>query len=132
MFTIQQIEAAHSKVKSGADFPKYIQDIKQLGVVSFETYVIDSHTEYFGQNDYQTKSQAQYKDLIIADKSNKNSFLKYLKTHQQGETDYLTFCGHCAETGVEKWIVSIDKMTCIYYDKAGNELLAEAIPVFNN
>jgi len=132
MFTIQQIDDAHSKVKSGADFPKYIQDIKQLGVVSFETYVFDSHTEYFGKNSYQIKSQAQYNDLIIADKSDKIRFLEYLKTHQQGQTDYLAFCGHCAQTGVEKWIVSIDKMTCTYYDKAGNELLAEAIPALNN
>lgn len=29
MFTITQIENAHSKVKSGADFPKYIQDLKK-------------------------------------------------------------------------------------------------------
>jgi uncharacterized protein YbcV (DUF1398 family) len=132
MFTIQQIEDAHSKVKSGADFPKYIQDIKQLGVMCFETYVFDCHTTYFGQNDFQTKSQAQYNDLIIADKSDKNRFLQYLKIHQQGETNYLTFCGHCAETGVEKWIVDIDKLTCVYYDKAGNELLAEVIPTYNN
>ena len=32
MFTIQQIKDAHSKVKSGADFPKYMQDIIALGV----------------------------------------------------------------------------------------------------
>jgi hypothetical protein len=30
MFTIEQIDQAHSKVKSGADFPKYIQDLKNL------------------------------------------------------------------------------------------------------
>lgn len=27
MFTVEQIENAHKKVKSGADFPKYIQGI---------------------------------------------------------------------------------------------------------
>ena len=32
MFTIQQIKDAHSKVKSGADFPQYMQDIIALGV----------------------------------------------------------------------------------------------------
>ena len=36
MFTVEQIQEAHSKVKSGADFPKYIQDIKKLGVDAFE------------------------------------------------------------------------------------------------
>ena len=56
MFTIEQIKAAHSKVKSGADFPGYIQDIKRLGVNAFETWVIDSHTEYFGKDGYHIRS----------------------------------------------------------------------------
>ena len=50
MFTVEQIESAHEKVKSGADFPNYIQEIKKLGVLSFETWVFDGHTEYFGKN----------------------------------------------------------------------------------
>lgn len=37
MFTIEEIEKAHEKVQSGVDFPLYIQEIKQLGVISFET-----------------------------------------------------------------------------------------------
>ena len=52
MFTVEQIKEAHSKVKSGADFPKYIQDIKQLGVTAFKTWVVDSQTEYFGKNHF--------------------------------------------------------------------------------
>ena len=46
MFTVTQIEEAHSKVKSGADFPKYIQEIKSFGVLGFTTWVKDSHTDY--------------------------------------------------------------------------------------
>ena len=128
MFTVEQIKTAHSKVKSGADFPKYIQEIKQLGVTAFETWVSDSHTEYFGKNDFQTKSEAKYNDLLIADTSDKEKFVQYLKIHQQGATDYLTFCQHCAATGIEKWFVSLDAMTCTYYDKAGNEILVEIVP----
>ncbi len=33
MFTAQQM-AAHAKVKTGADFPAYVQEIKQLGLWS--------------------------------------------------------------------------------------------------
>ena len=128
MFTVEQIKAAHSKVKSGADFPKYIRDIKLLGVTAYETWVADSHTEYFGKGDYQTKSNPMYQDLVIADASNKKKFSHCLKIHQQGKTDYLTFCNHCAETGIEKWFVHLDAMTCTYYDKAGKEVLVEQIP----
>lgn len=128
MFTVEQIELAHTHVKSGADFPKYIQQIKQMGVVAFETFVIDSHTEYYGNNNYQVKSQPKHKSLTIVDKSSNEKFIQYLKLHQRGETDYFTFCHHCAETGVEKWIVLLDEMTCTYYDKFGNKLLVEKIP----
>lgn len=51
MFILEQIKTAHSKVKSGADFPKCIQDLKQLGVAYYETYVEDGHTDYYDLNE---------------------------------------------------------------------------------
>ena len=100
MLTLEQIKNAHSHVKSGADFPKYIQAIKQLGVHAFETWVIDSLTVYFGNDGYQTKSEHMYENLEIANNSDKEKFSHYLKIHQQGQTEYFTFCRHCAETGI--------------------------------
>lgn len=128
MFTLQQIEDAHKKVKSGADFPKYIQEIKEMGVIAFETWVKDSHTEYFGENNFTTKSNPKYEDLEISEVTDAEKFRIQLKAHQKGETDYYTFCKDCAETGIEKWIVDLHKMTCIYYDQSGNEILVEEIP----
>lgn len=128
MFTIEKIEKALSKVESGADFPKYIREIKGMGVTRFDTWVADSHTDYFSENGFQTKSNPQYDAMPIADKSYKDRFVNDLKTHQQGETDYLTFCKDCAETGIEKWVMDLDKMTCTYYDKAENEILIEKVP----
>jgi len=128
MFTVDQITAAHSKVKSGSDFPGYMQEIIKLGVTGFETYVTDGHTDYYGKEGYSTSSVGKYEKLLIEDACNIAQFMVDLKAHQQGKTDYKTFCADCAKSGVEKWAVSTDKMTCIYYDKAGNEVLVEVIP----
>lgn len=128
MFTVEQIEQAHKKVKSGAEFPNYIREIKEMGVIAFETWVFDSHTNYFGNDNYQSSSRPKYEELSISGQTNREAFIQYLKIHQKGETDYFTFCRHCAETGIEKWIVDLDRMTCTYYDKAGNEILVEKIP----
>ncbi|HRG38738.1 MAG TPA: DUF1398 family protein [Bacteroidia bacterium] len=128
MFTLEQIKAAHAKVKSGADFPAYIQDIIKLGVTSYDTYVTDGHVDYKGIENHKLTASAKYEELIIAEISNKEQFLKDLKAHQQGKTDYPTFCKDCAKSGVYKWEVRMDTMTCTYYDKAGNELLVEVIP----
>jgi len=128
MFTVAAIEQAHDKVKSGADFPKYIQEIKAMGVLSFETWMKDSHTDYRGANGFHTSSAPQYEALTISEATNKDRFTNQLKTHQQGGTDYYTFCKDCAETGIEKWIVDLEKMTCTYFDSAGHEILVEQIP----
>ncbi len=128
MFTIEQVKAAHSKVKSGADFPNYVQEIIKLGVTAYENYVTDGHTDYCGSNNYSVSSPAKYAALIIADESNTALFKQELKAHQRGETDYMAFCKISADTGVEKWIVNMAAMTCTYFDKAGNEMLVEVIP----
>lgn len=128
MFTLEQIKEAHSKVKSGADFPRYIQDLIKIGVVSYESFVIDGHVVYHGNNNYTVSAPPKYNELAISEKSNKEQFQQDLKAHQQGKTDYPTFCNDCAKSGINKWIVNMNKMTCTYYDRSLNELLMEAIP----
>jgi uncharacterized protein YbcV (DUF1398 family) len=127
-FTIAQIEQEHEKVKTGADFPQYIQTIKKLGVAEFVTYVSDSHTQYFGDNGHQLRSKPQYEPLVVAAVSHKKQFAKYLKMHQAGQTDYFSFCRHCAETGLDRWIVNLSLMTCSYYDQKHQLILTESIP----
>ncbi|MNJ98298.1 hypothetical protein D3C87_160610 [compost metagenome] len=127
-FTIAQIEQEHEKVKSGADFPQYIQAIKKLGVEEFVTYVSDNHTQYFGSNGYQLSSKAKYEPLVVAAVSHKKKFTKSLKMHQAGQTDYFSFCRHCAETGIDRWVVNLSLMSCTYYDQKDQLILTESIP----
>lgn len=128
MFSIEEIKTAHSKVKSGADFPAYIQELKKLGVISYETFVSDLHTDYYGKNNFIVSTPPNENVLSITEASNSDQFKADLKAHQQGKTDFPTFRNDCAKSGVEKWITSINKMTCTYYDKNGNIVLEEKIP----
>lgn len=128
MFTLEQIKAAHAKVQSGADFPQYIQDLKNLGVRNYVTFVSDGHADYNGENGVSVSSDSKYELMSIASDANIELFKKYLKDHQAGQSDYLTFCEQSARTGVEKWVVDVGEMTCTYYDLRGGELLEERIP----
>lgn len=128
MFTLEQIKAAHAKVKSGADFPNYVQDLIQLGVIYYETYVIDGHTEYYGIAGYKVTSGPVYDNLIIVAESDRISFQNDLKAHQRGLTNYMAFCNDCARSGIAKWTMDMKQKTCIYYDLSGNEMLMEKIP----
>ncbi len=127
MFTAEDVKAAHSKVKSGADFPAYIQEIKSMGVTHYECYVSDGHTDYHGEN-HTAQVAPKYPEIKIADTVNLDTFIRELKAHQQGQTDYMTFIKMCAETGITKWIIDISAMTCTYYDNEGKKVLEETIP----
>lgn len=128
MFTTAQIKKAHSKVKSGADFPAYIQEIKALGVAHYETFVSQGNTNFYDIYNNKVSGEAKYDALAIAETTDKEQFITDLQAHQQGKTTFLTFCDDCAKSGIEKWVVRMDTMTCTYFDKSGNVILVEAIP----
>jgi uncharacterized protein YbcV (DUF1398 family) len=129
MFTIDQIKQAHSKVKSGADFPTYVQELKKLGVISYDNYLADGHTDYSGADNFRVTGTAKYPAMEISDSRSKEKLTHTLEIHQQGGTDYPTFCRQAAEAGVEKWTVHITNLTCTYYDKEVEAMLVEAIPL---
>lgn len=127
MFTIAQIKLAHAKVKSGADFPAYISEIKALGVAGYDNFVSDGANVYFGAG-IQVSSDPKYDSLTISANPSVDALKSALKIHQEGQTDYLTFCRQSADAGVEKWTVDILTMTCSYFDRNGNVMVVEVIP----
>jgi uncharacterized protein YbcV (DUF1398 family) len=127
-FTLEELLAAHAKVKTGADFPKYIKEIKLLGLVTYEYMVEDGSVTYLGHNGYQVKSRAKYTPLKISKAANADLLKHTITIHQQGKTDFKTFCNAAAEAGVEKWIIDTQNMFCNYVDLEGNLMVAEPIP----
>ena len=124
MFTLTDIQRAHAKVKSGADFPAYAKEIHMMGVTAYDTFVSDGHAVYLG-NDEPITSPAKYETLEITTQSNKENFIERLQIHQSGGTNYMTFCQDCAENGVEKWTLDLVARTCTYYDRTGNIMIIE-------
>ena len=127
MFTLKAIEEAHSRVKTGADFPEFIKELKALGIIMFDTMVTDSVTVYFGLNNFVLQSAPKYESLKISRNLNKSIFTKQLQLHQQGATDYFTFCEDCAQNGILKWRMNLIDHTCTYFDVNESVVLVEHI-----
>jgi uncharacterized protein YbcV (DUF1398 family) len=127
-FTLEQILTAHSKVKSGADFPNYIKEIKQHGVFAYEHYVTDGHINYQGEDDFSLSSAPKWTKREVALEINAEKLINDLKVHQAGNSDYHTFCKQAIEAGVEKWKVDLIAMTCTYYSANDRQMLLEIIP----
>jgi uncharacterized protein YbcV (DUF1398 family) len=128
MFTVEQIRLAHSKVKSGADFPSYIREMKSLGVTYYETFLTDGHSVYHGRNHFELATQPKFETVPIPDKANEAQLKADIANHQQGKSNYEEIVRQCAHNGVEKWAICMDSMTCTYYNKSGNKILVEQIP----
>lgn len=128
MFTIDQIHEAFKRVKSGADFPQFVQDLKSIGVTHYDNYVADGRTKYYGTNDFTVDGEAKYPSIVVNTKSSADKLKHSISIHQQGQTDYPTFCIQAADAGVEKWTTHMIEMTVTYLDKQGNKLIVEPIP----
>lgn len=129
MFTIEQIHQASSRVKSGKDFPRLVQDLKSIGVTHYDNYVSDGRMKYFGANGFMLEVKAKYPEMTINEEGSSDKLKQALSIHQQGQTDYPTFCQQAADAGVGKWTTHMIEMSVTYLDKKGNILTVESIPL---
>lgn len=128
-FTLVQIHEAFKKVKSGADFPQFVQDLKSIGVTHYDNYVADGRTTYYGANDFKVEGETKYSSMPVNAISSADKLKHAISIHQQGQTDYPTFCLQAADAGVEKWTTHMMEMTVTYLDRQGNKLTVEPIPL---
>lgn len=128
MFTIAQIHDAESNIKSGADFPHFIKTLKSFGIIRNDVFVIDGMAVYYGKDNETVETAPVYENLLIAIIGAADDLKNALLIHQQGKTDYQTFCRQAAAAGVEKWTIDLNAMTVTYLSSAGNTLLTESIP----
>lgn len=128
MFTLEQLKAAHAKVKTGADFPRYIREIKQLGLLRYEFMVTDGSVLYHGADGYRVEREGSYGPLTIGEPVSAPALRTAIAIHQQGKTDFPTFCKEAANAGVEKWEIDTQRMLCTYYSSDGRAIVEEPIP----
>lgn len=127
-FTLEQMKAAHARVKSGADFPQYIQEIKALGLKRYIFDVTDGTVTYYGESGHQVAASAIYDPKTINPVASPDELKHIIAIHQQGKTGFATFCEQAAGAGVKRWVIDTERMLCLYEDTAGKEMVAEPIP----
>ena len=127
MFTLEQINEIHDSLGRGESLAQYVKALNTIGVETYDSYVMDGHSEYFGNSGHTVISPPAHEMLTIADTSDKENFLKHLNLHNQGKTSYLEMSKGLAESGIEKWTVDTKNMTMTFYDKLEDEVFAETI-----
>lgn len=127
MFTLEQINAIHDQLGSAESFAQYVKALNALGVETYDSYIMDGHSEYVGKRGHMVISPPAHAALTVADSSDREQFLKHLDLHSQAKTSYLEMSKGLADSGIEKWTVDTNTMIMTYYDSLGNEMLSETI-----
>ena len=127
MFTIEQINDIHDRLGMAETLAQYLRALSAIGVTRSDSFVADGHSEYFGKNGYRVVTAPAHEKLTIAKTSDRERLLEHLSLHNQGKTSYLEMSKGLADSGMEKWTFDTNKMTIAYCDRAGNEMVVEAI-----
>ena len=127
MFTLEQIDDIHDRFGSQRTLVQYLRALHAIGVERSDSYIADGHSEYFGRGSETVVTPPAHEALTIAGTSSRDGLLEHLALHTQGKTSYLEMSKGLADSGVEKWSFDTSALTITYYDKAGNEMLAEAV-----
>jgi uncharacterized protein YbcV (DUF1398 family) len=127
MFTIEQINDIHDRLGTAETLVQYLQSLNAIGVTRSDSFIADGHSEYFGKSGEKVVSDPAHERLTVAGTSSREGLLEHLSLHSQGKASYLEMSRGLADSGIEKWTFDTSELTIAYYDRAGTEILVEAI-----
>ncbi|HWA67438.1 MAG TPA: DUF1398 family protein [Mycobacteriales bacterium] len=127
MFTIEEIDELHERLGNANTLPDYVRALGALGVVRYDSFISDGHSEFFAADGRKVVSQSAHEELAVAETSDREAFLGHLRRHERAETSYLEMSRGMAESGVERWTVDVGAMTMTFHGRTGEALLVEQI-----
>lgn len=131
MLTLTQIKESAEDIRTGADLPSFVQQLKEGGVIRIDIYVVDGMAAFFWRNGDAMQTSSAYPNIDINNDDCAMALLRSIQTHQKGLFDFRTFCYEAANAGVEKWVINLDDMEVNYFNSCGSIILQEEIPCYN-
>lgn len=126
-FKLSAIQQAHQQF-TGVDFPKLFKAFKDMGMTYNIVNIQDGTATYVHQSEDDIVTSSVKSNHPVAPSSNQSIVQDVLTRHQQGQTDFETFCDEMAQAGIYKWHIDIQAGTCTYIDLQEQAIFSELIP----
>ncbi|HDJ7819710.1 TPA: DUF1398 family protein [Staphylococcus aureus] len=126
-FTLSAIQQAHQQF-TGVDFPKLFKSFKDMGMTYNIVNIQDGTATYVHQSEDDIVTSSVKSNHPVAPRSNQSIVQEVLTRHQEGQTDFETFCDEMAQAGIYKWHIDIQVSTCTYIDLKEQAIISELIP----
>jgi uncharacterized protein YbcV (DUF1398 family) len=127
VFTLEQIADIHDRLGAKQTLADYLRALRYIGVRTYDSYLTDGHSEYFGADGQTLIGPAFHDVFVVARTCEREQFLEYMRRVDQGGVGYEEMSKTLAEYGVEKWTFDTDALTITYRDRAGVVLLTEGV-----
>jgi uncharacterized protein YbcV (DUF1398 family) len=125
--TLEQIADIHDRFGNRDTLGGYLRALREIGVETYDSYVTDGHSEYYGADGRELVGPAFHEPFAVAETCDKEQFLRYMQRVEQGGVGYVEMSRALADNGVEKWTFDTGDLSITYLDKAGNVLLREKV-----
>lgn len=126
-FKLSAIQQAHQQF-TGVDFPKLFKAFKDMGMTYNIVNIQDGTATYVHQSEDDIVTSSVKSNHPVAPSSNQSIVQDVLTRHQQGQTDFETFCDEMVQAGIYKWHIDIQAGTCTYIDLQEQAIISELIP----
>ncbi|HCY9972868.1 TPA: DUF1398 family protein [Staphylococcus aureus] len=126
-FKLSAIQQAQQQF-TGVDFPKLFKAFKDMGMTYNIVNIQDGTATYVHQSEDDIVTSSVKSNHPVAPSSNQSIVQDVLTRHQQGQTDFETFCDEMAQAGIYKWHIDIQAGTCTYIDLQEQAIISELIP----
>ncbi|HDB5872182.1 TPA: DUF1398 family protein [Staphylococcus aureus] len=126
-FKLSAIQQAHQQF-TGVDFPKLFKAFKDMGMTYNIVNIQDGTATYVHQSEDDIVTSSVKSNHPVAPSSNQSIVQDVLTRHQQGQTDFETFCDEMAQAGIYKWHIDIQAGTCTHIDLQEQAIISELIP----
>lgn len=126
-FSLSAIEQAHQQY-TGVDFPKLFTAFKDMGMTYNTVNIQQGIATYIHPTEQDIITESVKTRFEIKDSADIATVQDVLTRHQQGQTDFPTFCDEMAQAGIYKWLIDINQGTCTYLDLQDHPIISEQIP----
>jgi uncharacterized protein YbcV (DUF1398 family) len=99
-----------------------------MGVQSYDHVVADGSNVYYGAGEHAVTVSHSQERIQVAVQPSADRLRQSISIHQQGKTDYPTFCRQAGEAGVAKWTSDLRAMTVTYSDRSAKPIVVKPIP----
>ena len=127
-FNESEIMKVVAAEENAGGFPALIQKFKKLGIIKYD-FLVESGVYVFSDLNTTITLPLNGTPHVVSATASKENLRAAVKKAQSGLIDFGQFCKLSGEAGILNWRAELDKMEVTYFDREGNIMLKEPIPV---